>query len=48
MHYFLDVSAGQIVCFQFIAGDVTQTGFMCFNQARHNDIRRYITNTHQE
>jgi hypothetical protein len=39
---------GKVVRFQFVARDVLQSCFMSFNHAGHNDIRRNITDTHQE
>ena len=43
---FVNVSARQIVCLQFIAGDVFQSRFVGFNHSRHDDIRRNVTYTH--
>ena len=44
----LYVTSGKVVRFQFVARDVLQSCFMSFNHAGHNDIRRNITDTHQE
>jgi len=42
------MSSGKVVGFQFITGDVLQSGFVGFDHARNNDIRRNITDAHQE
>ena len=46
MNNLFNVSSGQIVGFQLIAGDVFQSRFVGFNHSRHDDIRRNVTYTH--
>ncbi len=48
MHHFLNVSARQIVCFQFIAVMLLNPALCASIIAGHNNIGRHVTDTHQK
>ena len=48
MNYSFYMSSGQIMGFKFVTGDIAQAGFVGFNHARYDNIRRNITDAHQK
>ena len=46
MDNLFDMSACQVVCFQFVTGQRFQTCFVGFDHSRNDDIRRNVTYTH--
>lgn len=48
MYHLFHVSAGHIVSFQLVARNGAQSGLVGFNHGRHDDVRRHVTDTHQE
>ncbi len=47
MHHFLDITSGEVVGFEVIAGHVLQTGFVGFDQGLNDHIGRDFTYAHK-
>ena len=48
MNHALDVSSRHVVCFQVVARDGMQAGFVCFDEAWHDDAGWNVSDSHEE